>query len=141
MLLRIPDGAAGRDATASHFSMLSTRLGFWSFEPDEGTVTCDVVAAEICGIAGPCTCPVAHLLGRIESTDRRSILRAGLRSMHSTGVFDLVALIQTPRGARKIRVIGGRGYRQGCVTSQLHGVVEQVPGGVRFSINIPHEST
>lgn len=111
--------------------MLSTRLGFWSFEPISRRVTCDLVAAAICGFAGPCTRPVAHLLGQIESAGRRRVLRAALRVMRSTGVFDMVACIQTPHGATRIRLIGGRGYRPGCIEPELHGIVEQLPADAR----------
>jgi hypothetical protein len=113
--------------------MTDTCLGFWSFEPRNGTVTCDLAAAAVWGADGPCTCPLVQFLGKIEPAGRRRILRAGLRSLRTAGVFDIVASVQTPRGSSRFRLIGGRGYRPGCVGRELHGVIEELPAGVRHS--------
>ena len=108
---------------------MSSRLGFWSFDPAAGALTCCPTASAILGMTGTHSRMLRDVLLRLHAADRRRLLRAGLASLKRRSTFDILLPMRMPEGARLLRVIGGAGYDVGQRDARLHGVIEQIALG------------
>lgn len=99
-------------------------LGFWSLDMKSRLLTCCPRTACILQVPEH-PLGIGPVLMRVDSADRRRLLRMALRSMQSAVNFDTIVHANTHTGTKRLRLIGGRGYQSDPRRPELHGIVEE----------------